>query len=139
MTEVGYQVARDNIINCAASHKSTDVRTASLNDESKSLVTPHMQRTVVPDTFIFRKAVFFFRTKRFSYIQYNTLLHRFTANWFIVLIYIIQQNKTKAVALVCKRTIPTERPPLVGEVSAYARKINLLESLFLVTYKYFGM
>jgi hypothetical protein len=28
------------------------------------------------------------------------------------------QNKTNSVALVRKRTIPTERPPLVGEVSA---------------------
>jgi hypothetical protein len=28
------------------------------------------------------------------------------------------KNKTNSVALVRKRTIPTERPPLVGEVSA---------------------
>ena len=29
-----------------------------------------------------------------------------------------QTNKTNSVALVRTRTIPTERPPLVGEVSA---------------------
>jgi hypothetical protein len=28
------------------------------------------------------------------------------------------QKQTNSVALVCKWTIPTERPPLVGEVSA---------------------
>jgi hypothetical protein len=28
-------------------------------------------------------------------------------------------NKTNSMALISKRTIPTERPPLVGEVSAY--------------------
>jgi hypothetical protein len=29
-----------------------------------------------------------------------------------------KQNKTNSVALVQERTIPTERPPLIGEVSA---------------------
>jgi hypothetical protein len=30
----------------------------------------------------------------------------------------IQTNKTNSVVLVRKRTIPTERPPLIGKVSA---------------------
>jgi hypothetical protein len=34
------------------------------------------------------------------------------------IILIKKQRKTNSVALVLKRTIPTERPPLVGEVSA---------------------
>jgi hypothetical protein len=32
--------------------------------------------------------------------------------------YIVHPKKTNSVALVRKRTIPTERPPLVGEISA---------------------
>jgi hypothetical protein len=35
-----------------------------------------------------------------------------------VLPFSTQTNKTNCVALVRKRTIPTERPPLVGEISA---------------------
>jgi hypothetical protein len=36
-----------------------------------------------------------------------------------VAIFIVKKTKKKTpVAVVCKRTIPTERPPLVGEVSA---------------------
>jgi hypothetical protein len=30
----------------------------------------------------------------------------------------VKLKKLNSVAVVCKRTIPTERPPLVGEVSA---------------------
>jgi hypothetical protein len=36
----------------------------------------------------------------------------------ISLIPRLYKQKTNSVTLVCKRTIPTERPPLVGEVSA---------------------
>jgi hypothetical protein len=39
--------------------------------------------------------------------------------WKIIVILKMEQtNKTNSVALVRKQTIPTERPPLFGEVSA---------------------
>jgi hypothetical protein len=36
----------------------------------------------------------------------------------VIIIIIIKTPKLNSVALVHKKTIPTERPPLVGEVSA---------------------
>jgi hypothetical protein len=33
-------------------------------------------------------------------------------------LYSVKETKTNSVTLVRKKTIPTERPPLVGEVSA---------------------
>jgi hypothetical protein len=38
--------------------------------------------------------------------------------YHVIYIRITETKKLNSVALVCKRTIPTERPPLVGEVSA---------------------
>jgi hypothetical protein len=43
----------------------------------------------------------------------------YTANYLLSVCFYNQANKkTNSVALVRKRTIPNERPPLVGEVSA---------------------
>jgi hypothetical protein len=36
----------------------------------------------------------------------------------VSLFHLVRLKKINYVALVCERTIPTERPPLVGEVSA---------------------
>jgi hypothetical protein len=48
--------------------------------------------------------------------------------WKVHAIFIKKNKKKNSVALVRQRTIPTERPPLVGEVSANfkAQKIKML-------------
>jgi hypothetical protein len=43
---------------------------------------------------------------------------RTTVTAFLLLLLLLELKKLNSVALVRKRTIPTERPPIVGEVSA---------------------
>jgi hypothetical protein len=52
-------------------------------------------------------------------VEQNPILEANSSFWFLKY-YIVTDYKKKlnSVALVRKRTIPTERPPLVGEVSA---------------------
>jgi hypothetical protein len=46
------------------------------------------------------------------------LLFQNIDRWFQIKSHYMNMNKKHSVALVRKRTIPTELPPLVGEVSA---------------------
>ena len=43
---------------------------------------------------------------------------KFSKTWSVMLMYVQEVKGTYSVALVRERTIPTERPPPVGEVSA---------------------
>jgi hypothetical protein len=70
-----------------------------------------LKRNAVNGTLIFGK-----QTQPQYVRNYNKLCHRLKIVLTPCQIY-LKINLKNSVALVCERTIPTERPPLVGEVS----------------------